>query len=410
MKKTNALLVCVAAFAALACGSSKKANGGAGGNVGAGASGNLNLGGTLSGDGGNLVGGVVQITAAQADALRHGSCAGWEATTESQPAIMDMVVDVSGSMDKTAPGGTASKWTVTRDALSAAIKALPDSTGVGMLFFPNMSNVTQSTTARDVSACVDVSAMIPVALLATAQRTKLSDALQAAIAAGGTPTHDAYRYALTKGLLPTTLPGNKFMLLITDGQPTYSLNCIGDGLTQHPVDPQPIIDEIGNAFKSSAVRTFVIGSPGSEQGVSTGDDERPWLSQAARAGGTGAPGCVDTGPNYCHMDMTQAPDFAAALRDGLQKISGQLVSCDYPMPQPPAGQTVDAAHINVLYTDGAGQAQLILQSAAATCTQGWQLVDNKTIHLCSDSCTKVKADSAASLEVLGGCATITGLH
>jgi hypothetical protein len=408
MYKISAFVVCVAALGTAACSSNKK-DGGADGTGASGGAPALNFGGGAGTGtfGGTLVGGVLDITPEQATALRSGACAGWAASTEAQPAILDLVVDVSGSMSADAPGGGGSKWVVTQGALTTAIADLPDATGLGIMFYPNLADpVPASTTARPVSTCVNVDAMIGVELLGATHRAAVNTALANATAQGGTPTHDAYRHALVNGMIPSALPGNKFMLLITDGQPTYSQNCIGDGLTIHPVDYRPIVAEIQGAYDAFGIRTFVVGSPGSERNVSTNEDVRPWLSEAARAGGTGTPGCTDDGPTYCHMDMTQAPDFGVALAEGLKTITGQIISCDYPLPTPPTGETVDPDFINVVFTDGTGQAKLILQSTAADCTEGWQLVNNDTIVLCGDSCTQVKADKTASLEVLGGCATI----
>ncbi len=111
------------------------------------------------------------------------------------------------------------------------------------------------------------------------------------------------------------------MVLITDGLPTLTLECMGDvddgggfggGGMPQPVDSQPIVDEISQA-REDGVRTFLIGSPGSEGG-------REWMSEAAILGATAAAGCRLDGDPYRHMDMTTAPDFSAALRAGLRQI------------------------------------------------------------------------------------------
>jgi hypothetical protein len=104
------------------------------------------------------------------------------------------------------------------------------------------------------------------------------------------------------------------MLLITDGAPTMRETCIAplDGVKDMPTDV--IIEDIAAAF-DEGILTFLIGSPGSEQSSQSDTaDMRPWLSRAAKAGGTAAEGCDSEGPNFCHMDMTVQPDFAVALR------------------------------------------------------------------------------------------------
>jgi hypothetical protein len=201
---------------------------------------------------------------------------------------------------------------------------------------------------------------------------------------------------------PSMFNGNRFMLLITDGQPTFSLQCLGTGSTSMPVNEQPIVDEIGAAH-GQGIRTFVIGSPGSERNDSTGADARPWLSRAANAGATPSPGCSDTGPNYCHMDMTQATDFGAALRSGLAQIAGTLVSCTYDLPAPPAGQQLDLGKINVINTPGGGNPTILPRSDDPNCTDGWYLDSNNRVVLCSNTCAQVQADPQVGLEVLFGC-------
>jgi hypothetical protein len=248
--------------------------------------------------------------------------------------------------------------------------------------------------------------MIPVDLLGaqgSAHRTAITRGLRNANTGGGTPTHDAYKYGVQNGMIPANFPGKRYMLLITDGQPTFSLECVGNGQTRNPVPEGPIVTEVGAAFAQN-ISTFIIGSPGSEENVSTGADARPWLSQAARAGGTNTNGCADTGPNFCHMDMTQAPDFSQALRNGLAQIAGTVTACDYALPPPPSGQTLDLNNINVISTGANGDGSILPRTNDADCTDGWRL-DPQTNHviLCSNTCDQVKADPTMSLEVLFGC-------
>lgn len=152
----------------------------------------------------------------------------------------------------------------------------------------------------------------------------------------------------------------------------------------------------------------MLGSPGSEEAIG-GGDARPWLSAAARVGGTAAAGCSDTGPNFCHMDLTQAPDFAAALAQSLGSIAGAVVSCDYELPTPPGGQTLDLNTINVIYTAASGTQQLVGRSMDPACSDGWTLSGNRVV-LCSNTCAQVKADDKASLLLLFGCASVPSVR
>jgi hypothetical protein len=178
------------------------------------------------------------------------------------------------------------------------------------------------------------------------------------------------------------------------------LDCSGDGQTA--VDSAPLIAAVGDSFKPpSGIKTFVIGSPGSEG--ARGD-----LSKMATAGGTASPGCSNAGPNYCHLDMTTASDFAAALADGLAAIAGQIGTCEYAVPPPPNGKTINPGQVNVLYTKGDGTESSIGQDATGTCASGWVYDDaqNPTkITLCGADCDAVKADQGAKIDLIFGCDT-----
>jgi hypothetical protein len=377
---------------------------GNGGSANAAGSGN---GSGNGGDGGNGASG--SLPDGGVDALRDASCAGWNAEPENLPAVIQLVVDVSGSMNREAPGGNGdTKWEVTREALRVAMEDLPATTSVGVLYYPNMAT-DAGTTERPVSECVNVDEIVPIAQLGSAgsaQRELIDQSLDQAEAnsQAGTPTHDAYSFAL-EALRQSDAIGTRYMLLITDGQPTFSEGCLGTGMTSQPVPEQPIVAEI-EAARQEGIRTFVIGSPGSEENVSTGADARPWLSEAARAGDTAADSCNDTGPTFCHFDMTQEDDFGAALRAGLAKISGSIVSCLYDLPVAPMGQTLVEGNVNVVHTPGGGDPALIPYESPSTCNDGWTYSDDRQqVILCEAACNRVQADAQSRLELLFGCET-----
>jgi len=368
-----------------------------GGSSGTGGSGTAAASGTDSGT----------IPAETADGLRMKACAGWTSEPELLPTVLELVIDTSQSMSETTRGTNGmSKWVITRDALALAIDGLPATTSVGMLYYPNM--MTQgSDTPRDVSACVNVDALIPVALLGgagTQQRQRIAMSLNAAGPNGSTPTHDAYHYALENGMKRAEAEGNKFMILITDGAPTLALECLGQGTPRQPSPTQPIVDEV-LATREEGIRTFIIGSPGTEDN-GNGEDSRPWMSRAAVLGGTARSGCSLSGPNYCHIDLSQESDFAGALNAALARILGQIVSCSFELPAPPAGQTLDLDQVNVIYAPGSGgNDELIGRDDSADCQDGWQLDSNNRVVLCPNTCDMVQRDPQGSVELLFGCAS-----
>lgn len=321
------------------------------------------------------------------------ACAGQNAGAESAPTVLSLLVDTSGSMNDDAPGARGSKWTVTRSAVLEALRGMPEDTSVGVIFYPNVPN-------NDTQPCIRRRTAVGIAELAgnnSQQRQRISRAFQGQSPEGGTPTHDAYEYALSD-MSGTRAVGERFIVLITDGIPTYSLGCVGDGQADDPVDSTPLVDA-ARAAAAQGVRTFVIGSPGS-------DDARGSLSRMAEAGGTGTAGCSHDGPNYCHFDMTRERDLGAGLTNALGIIAGVALGCRYAVPLPPDGALLDPGKVNVLFTPPQGPEELIGQSLEGNCSEGWQYTDDQTqIRLCSNTCERVQA-SEGSLSLQFGCTTL----
>ncbi|HET7543394.1 MAG TPA: vWA domain-containing protein [Polyangiaceae bacterium] len=409
--KTTAFLSCISSLAlSLACASTKEGsnvNPGAAGTGGSAGSVSLVVGGDTGGAAGTgaKTGGVVTLTPEQVTAINNNACEGWSAEPESKPAVLEFVVDTSLSMNEvpgatTQPGRPGSagngptKWQSTRDALKAVISTLPDSIAAGLLFYPNMANQARSQPASP-DTCVNTRAGIAPAPLDAAQKANLIAALDATNPNGWTPTDAAYQHALQAALLPTRLPGDKYVVLITDGQPTLRGDCTsaGGGMAAGitPVESQPIIDHVAAAL-GQGVRTFLIGSPGSEGG-------RAWMSEAAIVGGTAAAGCKVMGPPFCHLDMTTASDFGVALKAGLNKVTGSI-ACTYDIPDPGQGQVIDTNLINLVVTTASGT-QLVLPDEGTDCDEGFRLAGNQVV-LCEGTCSRVQRDHD-SIQLLFGC-------
>jgi hypothetical protein len=387
------------AVVAFACGSNDEegakrpatGSGGAGGTGGAigvgGSAGGVPIGtggsGATGGTGGSAAsaGTSGEIPMETADTIRGKSCAGWSSEPELLPTVLQLVVDVSGSMSMRADStGNRSKWDITQEALHAAVGQLPATSAVGVLYYPNR-NTEDSDEPQDVSACVNTSALIPIAPLGdqnAPHRERILESIEDAESDGLTPTHNAYAYALENGLRASDETGNRFMLLFTDG--------------------------IFGA-RQEGVRTFIIGSPGSEESVDGDGDARPWLSRAAALGGTGRGGCTIDGPNFCHIDLSEDADFAVALNAALARILGQIVSCSFEIPAAPPGQTINLSQVNVIHTASSGSAELIGRNDDPSCTDGWQMDAQGRVTLCENTCNAVRSDPGGTVELLFGCDT-----
>jgi hypothetical protein len=324
-------------------------------------------------------------------------CTGTEQGTTPLPPILEFLIDYSGSMNERPMMATTGprKYESTRDALIQAFTDMADGTGTGLIFYPNTGNSKSGGGA----ACITRQQAVPMATLNATVRQALISALQAKTTSGATPTHDAFVYA-TDTLAASTLMGNKYVVLVTDGAPTYSLGCMGTG--QAAVDNAPLIQAVADANTMRGIKTFVIGSPGSEPALAS-------LSAMATQGGTAKVGCSDAGPNYCHFDMTTAPDLAAALNEAFKAITGSVITCNYTIPPPMSGKMVDPNLVNVNFTSSSGTVTQIGKDpdpAGAACNHGWQYAANNTqIILCPDTCDLVKQDPNAKVNVVLGCTT-----
>jgi len=392
-----------------------------------------------------LNGGHRPLTAEEVAALTSDECSQFDAPVEPQAPVLELVVDVSLSMgldvygcEPTAttcsaggtgggnggPGGgqccerpttepTQEKWDLFLPAILTALDGIPDGAAVGMQLFPTGGG--GGFPGGGGGVCAAESGRVPIATVGAAgstQRAALADMLNTATLAAGTPTHDGLD-AGQKELVAYTGPGKKFMILITDGEPTQTLGCVGSGNPPSTPDgiPQytdPIVAAV-EAWKAAGVGTFVVGSPGSEISQSTPpQDMRPFLSKVASVGGTGEAGCMIDAAPYCHFDTTSTPDFAAALTAGLAKIT-ELVSdpCTLNVPSPPDGSSLDKDKTSVIVTSTNGTSQLIQRDdSPADCTLGWTWTGDATIELCGESCTQVKADVGAQVNASFGCETI----
>jgi hypothetical protein len=351
--------------------------------------------------------------------LQACACSLWE--PPAIPVALELAVDVSTSMNNQPPNSTSgqTKWELTRNALIAALDHLPAAAQVGVSFFPNKTTPPNfsETPSADHSLCVDTSANLPITPLGavTSQvRANIANGLNAITVPinAGTPTDDEYAIAL--GALQAASPTDKYLLLITDGQPTFSLGCLGYGVSEYPVDPEPLIGHIGDAYASAQIKTLVIGSPGSEKVLiaDAGSDARPWLSTAATAGGTAdfQPGCSNTGPTFCHFDLTTAVDFGQALGTALQTIAQRITPCEYSIT-PPSGVVIDPTLINVVYTGADSKSYAVVTNqTAGNCDVGWRFTDSSAtkLELCGETCSYLESDPLARIGLLLGCPVITG--
>jgi hypothetical protein len=99
-----------------------------------------------------------------------------------------------------------------------------------------------------------------------------------------------------------------------------------------------------------------------------------------------------------------------AIADGV--IEQAKVSCEWTIPEPPAGEVFDPNKVNVQYTLTGGDPVNVLQVAKkGDCDgeDGWYYDDNADptqVLACPATCDTIEADNGAKVDVLFGCETL----
>jgi hypothetical protein len=350
-----------------------------------------NLAGTSSngGNGSGASGAVITPDAA---------CATGTASAALSGVNMFVMFDRSSSMNDRGNDAGDTRWELASAALRAFF-ADPEAAGLklALRFFPhdlpadgcrqNMDD--DDTTGCSVNACamplVGLGTLSADAAPTDAHETALLDATTAAapgMAGQGTPIFaalaGAQQWAAAQRLLTPT--ESSVVVLVTDGEAN---GC--------DTDIDNIAALASDALAANGTRTYAIGLTGSQEAD---------MDAIAEAGGTMQGIFVADGANA-----------QQELLEALGEIRGQVLDCDFPMPEAKPGIDVDPNLINVNYTPAGGAQTTLTQVANADACgagQSWyydNVADPTRIILCKSTCDVVTADAQASLQVLLGCAT-----
>ncbi|WP_394832200.1 VWA domain-containing protein [Pendulispora rubella] len=305
------------------------------------------------------------------------------------PANLVIMYDRSGSMGDTnnsPPFDPKLKWIPVSTGMKAFL-ADPGSKSMNasIQFFPLGDT---NDTAEQV--CSYNYADPEVKLTPLSESTPLVTAINTTRPQGGTPTLPALRGAVSyaKSVAATKPRDATVVVLVTDGEPGISVDGkLSEGCPNNniPTVAKTARDAYLNA---PSIRTYVIG-------VGPALDS---LNAVAAAGGTEA---------ALMIDVRDPSATTGLFQKALERIRSQTLSCDFAIPPPPAGRTLDPKQVNVVYSAGAKH-QVLSYSKDCANGAGWRY-DNPDaptkITLCPTMCTGVQSDRDGKLTLAFGCAT-----
>jgi hypothetical protein len=111
--------------------------------------------------------------------------------------------------------------------------------------------------------------------------------------------------------------------------------------------------------------------------------------------------------------MTTTTDFAGDLTAALRSITGRTAEvCEFDVPAPSDGETVDPSKVNVDYyrggdRDDPSQHVELYRDETKGCDEGadgWQYANDSTrIRICGSACAEVRSDENPEVVVSLGC-------
>ncbi len=453
--------------ALLACGAGADPSGGGGTGAGAGAQGGA--GGTpptSGGSGGQGGAGAGAVGGAGGSGAGFGGfggsggtggfleCATFSAEAQQAPAAILFVLDKSASMT------TQQKWSTAQLAVVSAIDADAfDSLSLGLVTFPSSFTATpqclcDACCGGDVGLC---NLFIPQVSCG------VSGLPQVAITPAGTlksnqggVRQDIYNYLASNSPLTNSDDGSpiydalvsgynalqaipieqRILVLVTDGgfsctsvsspqRPGYS-----DGACLDWEYPDSVNALIANKYAdpSDPVFTFVLGLPGSNSnGEMQGSfatapySMRRALSSYAHSG---APLSVDPGCDVpdavfdtngtdpivpCHIDLSVGAFNASSFADAITAIRGEALGCIYELPEPPLGETIDPAKVNVTLTLEGTPTDLPKRadpSNECLVNPCWDYNADGQVELIGKACSDLILAADATVEIVVGCDTV----
>ncbi|OJY17078.1 MAG: hypothetical protein BGO98_13050 [Myxococcales bacterium 68-20] len=318
------------------------------------------------------------------------ACVTEVAGAELAPTNLVFVYDKSGSMGDVATGyDPAKRWLPVGSGLKQFFADPYSKTlRASLQFFPLSDDTIDTACAHPYAS--------PVVPLSPASDPAFIAAIDSMKPSGGTPTLPALAGGITHAKeIASARPGEKTaVVLVTDGEPGFwdpSKNAYTPGCANN--DVAHVAAAARQAFEGTpSIPTYVIGvGPKLES-----------LQAVATAGGTGAAVMVD---------VNDPASTKSTIVSALDAIRRRELSCDFSLPPPPPGETLDPYAVNVAITGASGERVLGYSKECAS-PDGWHYDDisnPQRILLCSAACTAAR-ETNGKVSIAFGCKTKLDVH
>jgi hypothetical protein len=390
------------------------------------------------------------------------ACAKFTAEAKQSPAAMLIALDRSASMS------TSQKWAAAQLAVVGAIdKDVFDTMSLGLVSFPQSfvdppqclcNYLCEPLGGCDIATCKALLGQpgvacginaLPVVPLAEAGAEKsnaptgvrhdiyqyLAQNNPIADSSDASPIYDALAAGYTA--LQAYPIDKRILVLITDGGFSCTSMSSRPGYSDGACPDWEIPDTVNTLITAkrtdaaAPVNTFIVGVPGSN---SNGEMQGSYatapysmllaLSTYAVSGSpdTLDPTCDSTLPftqtgaapaKSCHIDLSSGQFDANVLAAAIEQIRGKALGCIYQMPEPPPGEVIDPAQVNVSASlEGAAAYTVPRRSDPSdTCLDAsgcWDYKDqsNAEVELIGKACSDVSSAKEAKVDILVGCETL----
>ncbi len=305
----------------------------------------------------------------------NSACGAYDLVAADKPVNLYVMFDKSSSM-------AGPKWDAAKTGLGAfVVSEASKGINVGLRFFPRPPDATPACDQKAYEK-----PLVPFGPL-----PGNAAAIQQAIAAEkpdgfGTPMYPALGGALLEGIaLAQSIPGSvSAVLLVTDGVPEGpAASCSG----VNPSDPAEVakLAAAGAAFHPP-VLTYVVGLPGVDQASA---------NLIAKSGGTGS------------AILVAASDVAGEFEKALSKVRADVLPCSYALPDKVVKGQIALTLVNIQITHDGKKGTVPYDPACAGNAWKYDNLDKPTaIELCPTTCTDLKADKKAAIQVILGCDTV----